>query len=223
MLEAFVQSSMDVELLFGVWSTCCSCQVICNDRIGRKIRVKCNPDDTIADLKKLIAAQRPCCIRRLAHSYSVLRFMYVIFSWPGVVHAGKRSASKSGTTCTRKMRAVRCALFIALIASTSGWAPHRSRKDHITLEDYEIKDGMGKTPTPSKVCGRMWDSLSCSRCVCHCLYGNCLHLVHAVSVYISTLIHMRSIYIYTLYTNIYDVMYAFYTRWYYMYIIHIIE
>ena len=32
-------------------------QVICNDRIGRKIRVKCNPDDTIADLKKLIAAQ----------------------------------------------------------------------------------------------------------------------------------------------------------------------
>eukprot|EP00438_Fugacium_kawagutii_P013836 Skav219977 [mRNA] locus=scaffold137:9793:10192:- [translate_table: standard] len=34
-----------------------SLQVICNDRIGRKIRVKCNPDDTIADLKKLIAAQ----------------------------------------------------------------------------------------------------------------------------------------------------------------------
>ena len=200
MLEGFVQSSMDLELLFGVWSMCCSCQVICNDRIGRKIRVKCNPDDTIADLKKLIAAQRPCCIRRLADSYSVLRFMYVIFWWPGVVHAGKRSASKSGTTCTRKMRAVRCALFIALIASTSGWAPHRSRKDHITLEDYEIKDGMGKT---SKVCGRMSDSLSCSRCVCHCLYGNCLHVVHAVSVYISTLIHTRSKYI------IYDVLYAF--------------
>ena len=27
------------------------------DRIGRKIRVKCNSDDTIGDLKKLIAAQ----------------------------------------------------------------------------------------------------------------------------------------------------------------------
>lgn len=201
---------MDLELLFGVWSTCCSCQVICNDRIGRKIRVKCNPDDTIADLKKLIAAQRPCCIRRLAHSYSVLRFMYVIFSWPGVVHAGKRSASKSGTTCTRKMRAVRCALFIALIASTSGWAPHRSRKDHITLEDYEIKDGMGKTPTPSKVCGRMWDSLSCSRCVCHCLYGNYLILFACytcslrIHVYAHT--HAQYIHIYIHYIRIYTML-----------------
>ena len=27
------------------------------DRLGRKIRVKCNSDDTIGDLKKLIAAQ----------------------------------------------------------------------------------------------------------------------------------------------------------------------
>ena len=32
-------------------------EVICNDRLGRKIRVKCNPDDTIGDLKKLLAAQ----------------------------------------------------------------------------------------------------------------------------------------------------------------------
>ena len=32
-------------------------EVICNDRLGKKIRVKCNPDDTIGDLKKLLAAQ----------------------------------------------------------------------------------------------------------------------------------------------------------------------
>lgn len=32
-------------------------EVICNDRMGKKVRVKCNPDDTIGDLKKLIAAQ----------------------------------------------------------------------------------------------------------------------------------------------------------------------
>ena len=32
-------------------------EVVCNDRLGKKIRVKCNADDTIGDLKKLIAAQ----------------------------------------------------------------------------------------------------------------------------------------------------------------------
>ena len=32
-------------------------EVICNDRLGKKIRVKCNEDDTVGDLKKLVAAQ----------------------------------------------------------------------------------------------------------------------------------------------------------------------
>lgn len=36
-------------------------EVILNDRIGKKIRVKCNEDDTIGDLKKLVAAQ--CGVR----------------------------------------------------------------------------------------------------------------------------------------------------------------
>ena len=65
-------------------------EVICNDRLGKKIRVKCNEDDTIGDLKKLVAAQsgtRPEKIR--------IQKWYTIF------------------------------------------------KDHITLEDYEIHDGMG--------------------------------------------------------------------------------
>lgn len=57
---------------------------------GKKIRVKCNEDDTVGDLKKLVAAQtgtRPEKIR-IQKSYNVY-------------------------------------------------------KDHITLEDYEIHDGMG--------------------------------------------------------------------------------
>ncbi|KAL7267876.1 Ubiquitin-like 5 [Rhizina undulata] len=32
-------------------------EVICNDRLGKKIRVKCEPDDTIGDFKKLVAMQ----------------------------------------------------------------------------------------------------------------------------------------------------------------------
>ena len=31
--------------------------VIANDRMGKKVRIKCSPDDTVGDLKKLIAAQ----------------------------------------------------------------------------------------------------------------------------------------------------------------------
>ena len=57
---------------------------------GKKIRVKCNEDDTVGDLKKLVAAQtgtRPEKIR-IQKSYNIY-------------------------------------------------------KDHITLEDYEIHDGMG--------------------------------------------------------------------------------
>lgn len=57
---------------------------------GRRVRVKCEPDDTVGDLKKLIAAQtgtRPEKIR--------------LQKW-NIVY-----------------------------------------KDHITLEDYEIKDGSG--------------------------------------------------------------------------------
>ncbi|KAI9022524.1 ubiquitin-like protein 5 [Hyaloraphidium curvatum] len=32
-------------------------EITCNDRLGKKVRIKCNTDDTIGDLKKLIAAQ----------------------------------------------------------------------------------------------------------------------------------------------------------------------
>jgi len=65
-------------------------EIILNDRIGKKIRVKCNPDDTIGDVKKLVAAQ--CGVR------------------------------------TEKIQIKK-------------W--YNIYKDHLTLADYEIKDGMG--------------------------------------------------------------------------------
>ncbi|RVE75985.1 hypothetical protein OJAV_G00004110 [Oryzias javanicus] len=64
-------------------------EVICNDRLGKKVRVKCNSEDTIGDLKKLIAAQTGT-----RHDKIVLKKWYTIF------------------------------------------------KDHVSLGDYEIHDGM---------------------------------------------------------------------------------
>ncbi|KAH9965358.1 ubiquitin-related domain-containing protein [Russula dissimulans] len=64
-------------------------EVIANDRLGRKVRVKCSPNDTVGDLKKLIAAQTGTDHRKIQ-----LKKWYTTF------------------------------------------------KDHITLDDYEIHDGM---------------------------------------------------------------------------------
>ncbi|XP_036616406.1 ubiquitin-like protein 5 [Trichosurus vulpecula] len=64
-------------------------EVVCNDRLGKKVRVKCNPEDSIGDLKKLIAAQTGTCWNKI-----VLKKWYTVF------------------------------------------------KDHVTLADYEIHDGM---------------------------------------------------------------------------------
>jgi len=64
-------------------------EVIANDRLGRKVRVKCSSDDTVGDLKKLIAAQTGTNASKI-----VLKKWYTTY------------------------------------------------KDHITLGDYEINDGM---------------------------------------------------------------------------------
>uniref|UniRef100_A0A914GPX0 Ubiquitin-like protein 5 n=2 Tax=Globodera TaxID=31242 RepID=A0A914GPX0_GLORO len=32
-------------------------EITVNDRLGKKVRIKCNPTDTIGDLKKLVSAQ----------------------------------------------------------------------------------------------------------------------------------------------------------------------
>eukprot|EP01133_Synstelium_polycarpum_P015612 gene15612-18551_t len=50
-------------------------EVTCNDRLGVKVRVKVNSDDTIGDLKKVIAAQigiRPDKIK-LQKSYNIFK------------------------------------------------------------------------------------------------------------------------------------------------------
>ncbi|XP_053449143.1 ubiquitin-like protein 5 [Nycticebus coucang] len=64
-------------------------EVVCNDRLGKKVHVKCNTSDTTGDLKKLIAAQTGTCWNKI-----VLKKGYTIF------------------------------------------------KDHMSLEYYEIHDGM---------------------------------------------------------------------------------
>ncbi|KAG8989658.1 ubiquitin-like modifier hub1 [Tulasnella sp. JGI-2019a] len=64
-------------------------EVIVNNRLGQKARVKCSPDDTVGDLKKLVAAQLG-----MDPSKIILKKWYTIY------------------------------------------------KDHITLGDYEINDGM---------------------------------------------------------------------------------
>lgn len=65
-------------------------EIILNDRLGRKVRVKCNPSDTIQILKLLAAAQMG--------------------------------------TKPEKLRLQKGDIIY---------------KDHITLEDYELQDGMG--------------------------------------------------------------------------------
>jgi ubiquitin-like protein 5 len=65
-------------------------EVLLNDRLGKKVCVKCNEDDTIGDLKKLAAAQLGTRLEKLS-----IQKWYTVY------------------------------------------------KDHITLQDYEIHDGMG--------------------------------------------------------------------------------
>ncbi|KAK9465119.1 ubiquitin-related domain-protein [Lipomyces arxii] len=64
-------------------------EVVCNDRLGKKIRVKCLEDDTIGDFKKLVASQIGTSPEKI-----ILKKGYTAF------------------------------------------------KDHITLADYEIHNGM---------------------------------------------------------------------------------
>ncbi|CEH17204.1 Ubiquitin-like protein [Ceraceosorus bombacis] len=50
-------------------------EIYANDRLGRRVRVKCSPDDTIGDLKKLIAAQIGTVPEKikLSRQYTILK------------------------------------------------------------------------------------------------------------------------------------------------------
>ncbi|KAJ2963936.1 hypothetical protein NQZ79_g1095 [Umbelopsis isabellina] len=64
-------------------------EIECNDRLGKKIRVKASPKDTVGDFKKLVAAQIGTEAKKI-----------ILKKW------------------------------------------YKEFKDHITLDDYEIHDGM---------------------------------------------------------------------------------
>ena len=49
-------------------------EITCNDRLGKKVRIKCNPSDTVGDLKKLIAAQTGTSWERI-----ILKKWYTIY------------------------------------------------------------------------------------------------------------------------------------------------
>jgi len=92
-------------------------EVNLNDRTGRKVCVKCNEDDTIGDLKKLVAAQIGTRWEKIKVREEIES---VIYKWEG----GKWKHYVLTPT----------------ISQIQKW--YTIYKDHITLEDYEIHDGM---------------------------------------------------------------------------------
>ena len=101
-------------------------EILLNDRLGKKVRVKCNEDDTIGDLKKLAAAQlgtRPEKLR--------------IQKWYVVCGARSESSGLCGAFVKSKALCALCSLLTHCFC-----ARYTIYKDHITLEDYEIHDGM---------------------------------------------------------------------------------
>lgn len=103
--------------------------MVLNDRLGKKIRVKCNEDDTIGDLKKLVAAQTGECAKSGPTLVTRARLIVMangwllecgpflcrngsgadeapLIAWPPSssfmqVPGQRRSGSRSGTLCTR--------------------------------------------------------------------------------------------------------------------------
>jgi len=48
-------------------------EVVLNDRLGKKVRAKCNEDDTIGDLKKLVAAQTGTRPEKIQKWYNIYK------------------------------------------------------------------------------------------------------------------------------------------------------
>ena len=53
---SYFKEYVRVIAVFAVSQVCSMIEVVLNNRLGKKIRVKCNEDDNIGDLKKLVAA-----------------------------------------------------------------------------------------------------------------------------------------------------------------------
>ena len=56
-VASYVRLPFILRCLILVFSAIEMIEITVNDRLGKKVRIKCNPTDTIGDLKKLIAAQ----------------------------------------------------------------------------------------------------------------------------------------------------------------------
>lgn len=145
-------------------------EITVNDRLGGKARIKCNPSDTIGDVKKLAAA----ILGRSLFCTGVPPFL-------PHVHGGSWSfpmTPPSSRGCARESHFLLFALRFPPVASFSPSLPEDSSfsarapvfaryvclmcnlcagkrpetmrfqkqhvilKDHISLDDYEIKDGM---------------------------------------------------------------------------------
>ena len=48
-------------------------EVVLNDRLGKKVWAKCNEDDTIGDLKKLVAAQTGTRPEKIQKWYNIYK------------------------------------------------------------------------------------------------------------------------------------------------------
>jgi ubiquitin-like protein 5 len=75
-------------------------EVILDDRLGKKVRVKCNEDDTIGDLKKLAAAQlgtRPekLKIQKWYTVYKVRLFVVFVRKMNASKQSGRRERESS--------------------------------------------------------------------------------------------------------------------------------
>ena len=104
-------------------------EVVLNDRLGKKVRVKCNEDDTIGDLKKL----GPFYTHIIYISFDLTgkchtHFFWFLFGSFSLFSLKKKIAAAQLGTRPEKLRIQK-------------W--YTIYKDHITLEDYEIHDGMG--------------------------------------------------------------------------------
>ncbi|EYB82339.1 hypothetical protein Y032_0362g3514 [Ancylostoma ceylanicum] len=132
-------------------------EITVNDRLGKKVRIKCNPTDTIGDLKKLIAAQTGT--RKLI-AFSPY-FWHVTYSrdQPDLVSAHLLSPLRNRNAAVpRQVFATLASWHFCVLSCTRGFSlvrtledPRHEKivlkkwytiyKDHITLQDYEIHEG----------------------------------------------------------------------------------